>query len=154
MEVVFEESWNRFKKYSRKTQKIFKKDSKNIQERVVSSLPKRSLIRPFHVVIATIRNFSEHSFQFGQPPYSATALKQGHSFIGFRSWCPTTRIFGKIRFSSRSSATNAKLEEQRAHDAQITMQVETGNGNESTYSEAQSAAEPTAKMLNSDAEFE
>ena len=31
---------------------------------------------------------------------------------------------------------------------------ETGNGNESTYSEAQSAAEPTAKMLNSDAEFE
>lgn len=63
--------------------KIFKKDSKNIQERVVSSLPKRSLIRPFHVVIATI--FSEHSFQFGSSPYSATALKQGHSFIGFRS---------------------------------------------------------------------
>ena len=52
------------------------------------------------------------------------------------------------------SRYTAKLEEQRAHDAQITMQVETGNGNESTYSEAQSAAEPTAKMLNSDAEFE
>ena len=54
----------------------------------------------------------------------------------------------------RVSRYTAKLEEQRAHDAQITMQVETGNGNESTYSEAQSAAEPTAKMLNSDAEFE
>ena len=35
------------------------------------------------------------------------------------------------------SRYTAKLEEQRAHDAQITMQVETGNGNESTYSEAQ-----------------
>ena len=35
-----------------------------------------------------------------------------------------------------------------------TMQIETDNGDESTYSEAQSAAEPTAKMLNSDAEFE
>ena len=52
------------------------------------------------------------------------------------------------------SRYTAKLEEQREHDAQITMQVETGSGEESTYSEAQSAAEPTAKMLNSDAEFE
>ena len=34
------------------------------------------------------------------------------------------------------------------------MQVETGNGNESTYSEAQAAAEPTAQILNSDAKFE
>lgn len=56
---------------------------KNIQERVVSNSVWGVMIRPFHVVIATI--FSEHSFQFGQPPYSATALKQGHSFIGFRS---------------------------------------------------------------------
>lgn len=52
------------------------------------------------------------------------------------------------------SRYTAKLEEQREHDAQITMQVEAGNGDESIYSEAQSAAEPTAKMLNSDAEFE
>ena len=52
------------------------------------------------------------------------------------------------------SRYTAKLEEQREHDAQITMQVETGSGEESTYSEAQSAAEPTAKILNSDAEFE
>ena len=69
-----------------------------------------------------------------------------------------------VRLASSSSAYigmilsvsryTAKLEEQREHDAQITMQVETGSGEESTYSEAQSAAEPTAKMLNSDAEFE
>ncbi len=42
----------------------------------------------------------------------------------------------------------AHLEEQKAHDAQIQMQVETGD------SEGQNAAEPTAKILNSDAEFE
>ena len=52
------------------------------------------------------------------------------------------------------SRYTAKLEEQRAHEAQINMKVETANGNERTYSEALSAAEPTAKMLNSDAEFE
>ena len=32
-------------------------------------------IRPFHVVIATIRNFSEHSFQFGQPPIFRHRIK-------------------------------------------------------------------------------
>ena len=52
------------------------------------------------------------------------------------------------------SRYTAKLEEQSEHDALPTMQIETDNGDESTYSEAQSAAEPTAKMLNSDAEFE
>ena len=65
-----------------------------------------------------------------------------------------TAVIDTIGMILSVSRYTAKLEEQRAHDAQITMQVETGNGNESTYSEAQSAAEPTAKMLNSDAEFE
>ena len=52
------------------------------------------------------------------------------------------------------SRYTAKLEEQRTHDAQITMQIETGNTDETANSDAQTAAEPTAKVLNSDAEFE
>ncbi len=46
------------------------------------------------------------------------------------------------------SRYTARLEEQKEHDAQIQLQVETGNPEEQT------AAEPTAKILNSDAEFE
>ncbi len=46
------------------------------------------------------------------------------------------------------SRYTARLEEQKEHDAQIQLQVETGT------SEEQTAAEPTAKILNSDAEFE
>lgn len=52
------------------------------------------------------------------------------------------------------SRYTAKLEEQKEHDAQITMQIETGQAEAPAYSEAQTGAEPTAKMLNSDAEFE
>ena len=52
------------------------------------------------------------------------------------------------------SRYTAKLEEQKEHDAQITMQIEAGQTEATAYSEAQTAAEPTAKMLNSDAEFE
>lgn len=49
------------------------------------------------------------------------------------------------------SRYTARLEEQQEHDAQIPMQIEaTGEGN----SDVQTAAEPTAKVLNSDAEFE
>ena len=49
------------------------------------------------------------------------------------------------------SRYTARLEEQQEHDAQIPMQIEaTGEGN----SDIQTAAEPTAKVLNSDAEFE
>lgn len=55
------------------------------------------------------------------------------------------------------SRYTAKLEEQRMHDAQVTMLVDTGNAEnlkQPIDSEAQTAAEPTAKVLNSDAEFE
>lgn len=53
------------------------------------------------------------------------------------------------------SRYTAKLDEQREHDAQITMQIETGAPEEVIAdSDAQTAAEPTAKILNSDTEFE
>ena len=48
------------------------------------------------------------------------------------------------------SRYTAHLEEQKAHDAQIQMQIEA----ETATSEAQAAAEPTAQILNSDAKFE
>ncbi|WP_276878403.1 FtsW/RodA/SpoVE family cell cycle protein [Bacteroides heparinolyticus] len=54
------------------------------------------------------------------------------------------------------SRYTAKLEEQRLHDAQIPMLIDTGNtGNQAstTISDAQTAADPTAEMLNRDAEF-
>lgn len=50
------------------------------------------------------------------------------------------------------SRYTAKLEEIKEHDAQIPMQVEAAV--EEGNSEIQTAAEPTAKVLNSDAEFE
>lgn len=50
------------------------------------------------------------------------------------------------------SRYTAKLEEIKEHDAQIPMQVKAAV--EEGYSEIQTAAEPTAKVLNSDAEFE
>ena len=50
------------------------------------------------------------------------------------------------------SRYTAKLEEIKEHDAQIPMQVEAAV--EERNSEIQTAAEPTAKVLNSDAEFE
>lgn len=53
------------------------------------------------------------------------------------------------------SRYTAKLDELREHDAQITMQIETGAPEEAIAgSDAQTAAEPTAKILNSDTEFE
>ena len=55
------------------------------------------------------------------------------------------------------SRYTAKLEEQRMHDAQVPMLVDAGNAEspeQPVDSEAQTAAEPTAKVLNSDAEFE
>ena len=45
-----------------------------------------------------------------------------------------------------------RMEEIKEHDAQIPMQVEAAV--EEGNSEIQTAAEPTAKVLNSDAEFE
>ena len=48
------------------------------------------------------------------------------------------------------SRYTAHLEEQKAHDAQIQMQIEAGTA----PSEAQIVAEPTAQILNSDAKFE
>lgn len=48
----------------------------------------------------------------------------------------------------------AKLDEQKEHDAQIQMQIETGNADEFVNSDVQTAADPTAKALNSDTEFE
>lgn len=54
------------------------------------------------------------------------------------------------------SRYTAKLEEQRLHDAQIPMLIDTGDtGNQAstTISDAQTAADPTAEMLNRDAEF-
>ena len=48
------------------------------------------------------------------------------------------------------SRYTAHLEEQKAHDAQIQMQIAAGTSD----SEAQTAAEPTAQILNSDAKFE
>ena len=55
------------------------------------------------------------------------------------------------------SRYTAKLEEQRMHDAQVPMLIDAGNAEnpeQPADSEAQTAAEPTAKGLNSDAEFE
>lgn len=54
------------------------------------------------------------------------------------------------------SRYTAKLEEERAHDAQITMQIELAGGEdeERQDSDAQTAADPTSSMLNSDSEFE
>lgn len=54
------------------------------------------------------------------------------------------------------SRYTAKLEEQRLPDAQIPMLIDTGDiGNQAstTISDAQTAADPTAEMLNRDAEF-
>ncbi len=54
------------------------------------------------------------------------------------------------------SRYTAKLEEQREHDAQITMQIEIAGeeDGERKESDAQTAADPTARILNSDSEFE
>ena len=55
------------------------------------------------------------------------------------------------------SRYTAKLEEQKMHDAQIPMLVDAADPEHPELpanSEAQTAAEPTAKVLNSDAEFE
>ena len=49
------------------------------------------------------------------------------------------------------SRYTAHLEEQKAHDAQIQLQLE---ADAAANSEAQTAAEPTAQILNSDAKFE
>ena len=49
------------------------------------------------------------------------------------------------------SRYTAYLEEQKAHDAQIQLQLE---ADAAANSEAQTAAEPTAQILNSDAKFE
>ena len=49
------------------------------------------------------------------------------------------------------SRYTAHLEEQKAHDAQIQLQLE---ADAAASSEAQTAAEPTAQILNSDAKFE
>ena len=49
------------------------------------------------------------------------------------------------------SRYTAHLEEQRAHDAQLQLQIAESNGENS---EAQIVAEPTAQILNSDARFE
>ena len=54
------------------------------------------------------------------------------------------------------SRYTAKLEEQRLPDAQIPMLIDTGDiGNQAstTISDAQTAADPTAEMLNRDVEF-
>ena len=65
-----------------------------------------------------------------------------------------TSYIGMILSVSRYTA---KLEEQRMHDAQVPMLIDAGNAEnpeQPADSEAQTAAEPTAKVLNSDAEFE
>lgn len=49
------------------------------------------------------------------------------------------------------SRYTAHLEEQKAHDAQLQLQIA---ANSAENSEAQAAAEPTAQILNSDAQFE
>ena len=51
------------------------------------------------------------------------------------------------------SRYTAHLEEKKAHDAQMQMQLETDT-DAAANSEAQTAAEPTAQILNSDAKFE
>ena len=43
---------------------------------------------------------------FYSPLYSLSASKHGQAFAGFKSWCPTISARGKIRFNSRSSASN------------------------------------------------
>lgn len=48
------------------------------------------------------------------------------------------------------SRYTARLEEQKAHDAQIQMQIEAGTAE----SQAQTAVEPTSEMLNNDSKFE
>jgi len=37
--------------------------------------------------------------------YSFVQLKHGHSFIGFKSWCPTINAFGNCLRSSRNRAS-------------------------------------------------
>ena len=49
------------------------------------------------------------------------------------------------------SRYTAKLEEQKAHDEQIQLEINDADGG---LSDAQTAIEPTSKALNSDAEFE
>lgn len=49
------------------------------------------------------------------------------------------------------SRYTAKLEEQKAHDAQVPMQIESSDINNG---DAQTAADPISEALNSDAEFE
>lgn len=52
------------------------------------------------------------------------------------------------------SRYTAQLEEQRLHDAQIPMQIETGDiTTTEQLSAGQEAEEPTSKLLNSDSEF-
>lgn len=55
------------------------------------------------------------------------------------------------------SRYTAKLEEQQMHDAQVSqlaVSVDSGNPEQVADSDAQTALDPTAKVLNSDAEFE
>ena len=58
---------------------------------------------------------------FYSPLYSLSASKHGQAFAGFKSWCPTISAHGKIRFNSRSSASNeAFCSSVRVSEGQLT----------------------------------
>ena len=45
-------------------------------------------------------------YYFSKYPNTPSASKHGQAFAGFKSWRPTISARGKIRFNSRSSASN------------------------------------------------
>ncbi|MDR0961651.1 MAG: FtsW/RodA/SpoVE family cell cycle protein [Mediterranea sp.] len=59
-------------------------------------------------------------------------------------------ILSVSRYTAKLDEENAILEAQRLHDEQIPMEIGTGS---ETFSDAQTAEDPTSKILNSDEEF-
>ena len=51
------------------------------------------------------------------------------------------------------SRYTSQLEEQKQHDAQISMQVEAAVADVASVQVQEEAEEPTSKLLNSDSEF-
>ena len=98
----------------------------------------------------------DECFQFGLGAFETIGIEQGAPILLEKHLKRLERAAAFLNLGdlAERGITAQKivkyLEEQKAHDAQIQMQIEAGTAT----SEAQAAAEPTAQILNSDAKFE
>ena len=99
----------------------------------------------------------DECFQFGLGAFETIGIEQGAPILLEKHLKRLERaaVFLNLGDLAERGITVQKiikyLEEQKAHDAQIQLQIE---ADAAANSEAQAAAEPTAQILNSDAKFE